>query len=221
VNSLSADLPLLRCFRHLFGPVSADAGAAPWPDVTAFPLRETVSGGQPQQATWIKVAWCPEALRVLFWVEDSYVWSTLSERDAPLWKEEVVEVFLDPVGDLQSYFEFEVNPVNAVLDLVVWPEGEGLRKDFQWRCEGLQTAVQRTSAGWCAEFSIPFASLGAAPAGSWRANFYRIDRPREIPTEYSAWSPTGRPKFHIPVRFGVLEFEGGNPDVCAVGKMTR
>ena len=209
MSPLPADLPLLRCPRHLFGLVSAEADAAPWPEVPAMPLRETVSGGEPQQKTWIKVAWSPEALRILFYVEDTYVWHTMTERDAPLYKEEVVEVFLDPVGDLQTYFEFEVNPVNAVLDLVVRPGKEELRKDFQWRCGGLQTAVQRSPAGWCAELSIPFASLGAAPHGNWRANFYRIDRPRETPTEYSAWSPTGRPKFHIPERFGILEFEGG------------
>ncbi|MEI6562407.1 MAG: carbohydrate-binding family 9-like protein [Verrucomicrobiota bacterium] len=212
MNALPADLPLLRCSKHLFGPVSADPQAAPWPEVTAIALRETSSGGEPQQGTWIKVAWSPEALRVLFWVEDTCVWSTMTRRDDLLYKEEVVEIFLDPAGDLQSYFEFEVNPVNAVLDLIVWPGKEEFRKDFQWRCEGLQTAVQRSPVGWCAEFSIPFASLGAAPSGSWRANFYRIDRPRETAAEYSAWSPTGQPKFHVPARFGILEFEGGNPD---------
>jgi len=221
VSSLPTDLPLLRCPKQLFGPVLADLQAAPWPEVTAIPLRETGSGGEPQQGTWIKVAWSPEALRVLFWVEDTYVWSTLSERDAPLWEEEAVEIFLDPTGDLQSYFEFEVNPVNAVVDLVVWPEKEEFRKDFQWRCEGLQTAVQRSPVGWCAEFSIPFASLGAAPQGSWRANFYRIDRPRETAAEFSAWSPTGRLNFHVPERFGILEFEERKPGTDAVGEMTR
>ena len=179
---------------------------APWPELTAISLRETVSAGQPQQVTWVKTAWSAEELRVLFWIEDTHVWATLSERDAPLYEEEVVEVFLDPVGDLKSYFEFEVNPLNAVLDLVVWPEGAGFRKDFQWRCAGLQTVVQRTSVGWCAEFAIPFASMRAAPQGRWRANFYRIDRPQQAPWELSAWAPTGQPKFHVPERFGVLEF---------------
>ena len=208
--SLPADLPVLRCPKCLFGPVAADPQAAPWPGVTATALLETASGGKPQQATWIKTAWDAAELRVLFWIKDTCVWATMTERDAPLHQEEVVEVFLDPVGDLERYFEFEVNPCNAVLDLVLWRDGEDYHRDFQWQCAGLQTAVKRGPAGWCAEFSIPFASLGAAPHGSWRANFHRIDRPPGILRELSAWSPTGQRDFHIPARFGVLEFTQGS-----------
>ena len=186
--------------------MAADPETAPWPTVAATFLRETVSGTEPRQATWIKIAWSGEELRVLFGIEDTDVWATLAERDAPLYEEEVVEVFLDPAGDLEQYFELEVNPLNAVLDLVLRRAGEGYLKDFQWRCEGLQTAVQRGPTGWHAEFSIPFASLGAAPRGSWRANFHRIDRPPGKPWELSAWSPTGQPKFHVPSRFGVMQF---------------
>lgn len=206
VTSHPADLPVLRCARCTLGPVSADPEAGPWPGIAATLLRETVSGGPPQQATSMKTAWNAQELRLLFRVEDTHVWWTLTERDALLYQEEVVEVFLDPVGDLERYFEMEVNPANAVLDLVLRREGEAYRKDFQWRCEGLQTAVRRTAEGWCAELSIPFASLGAEPKGSWRANFYRIDRPPGTPRELSAWSPTGREAFHVPARFGVLEF---------------
>ena len=206
MDTLPPRSPLLRCPKRPFGPVAANPGTAPWPEVTATLLRETTGGGSPRQATRFKAAWSAEELRVLFEIEDTHVWATLGERDAPLYEEEVVEVFLDPVGDLQRYFELEVNPLNAVLDLVLWREGERYVKDFQWRCAGLQTAVRRNPAGWCAEFSIPFASLGAAPRGIWRANFHRIDRPSAAPWELSAWSPTGQPKFHVPERFGFLEF---------------
>ncbi|MEI7957498.1 MAG: carbohydrate-binding family 9-like protein [Verrucomicrobiota bacterium] len=200
------DLPVLCCPKRQFGPVAADPQAAPWAGLAPIVLRETGSGGKPQQATWFKTAWSAQELRVLFWIEDNDVWATLTERDALLFEEEVVEVFLDPVGDLERYFEFEVNPLNAVLDLVLRREGEGYLKDFKWQCDGLQTAVRRGPVGWCAELSIPFASMGAAPQGSWRANFHRIDRPQGVPMELSAWSPTGRQQFHVPARFGVLEF---------------
>jgi hypothetical protein len=170
-------------------------------------LRETISGQPPLQKTQLKVAWDERELRVLFCVEDDYVWATLSERDAPLYNEEVVEVFMDPGGDLTTYYELEVNPLNAVLDLSLRRGAEGWKKDFKWRCEGLQTAVQSHATGWSAEFSIPFAALGAVPGDRpWRANFYRIDRPVNAPWELSAWSPTGVPLFHVPARFGFLEF---------------
>ena len=88
----------------------------------------------------------------------------------------------------------------------------GYVKSFAWQCEGLRTRVSKSASSWTAELSIPFRSLTAGPphvAGpTWRANFCRIDRPRSLPRELSAWSPTGRPTFHTPERFGVVEFLG-------------
>ena len=193
--------------RRFLGAVTADPAAPHWAQCPAVELCETVLGQPPLQKTQLKVAWDERELRVLFCVEDDYVWATLNERDAPLYNEEVVEVFLDPGGDLAAYYELEVNPLNVVLDLELRREATGWKKDFQWRCEGLQTAVQRNASGWSAEFSIPFAALGAVPGSRpWRANFYRIDRPANAPWELSALSPTGAPSFHVPARFGLLEF---------------
>jgi hypothetical protein len=62
---------------------------------------------------------------------------------------------------------------------------------------------------WWAEISIPW--RGLVPSGEipriWRANFYRIERPRGGEAEFSAWSPTmARPAdFHKPAYFGRLE----------------
>ena len=126
-----------------------------------------------------------------------------------LYQEEVVEVFVDPVGDLECYFEIEVNPLNAILEVVQRRTRSGYAKDFAWRCDGLRTAVQRTATGWCAELAIPFHSLVATPPNPgtrWRANFCRIDRPPGVGRELSAWSPPGRGSFHTPERFGWVEF---------------
>jgi hypothetical protein len=147
--------------------------------------------------------------RLLFTVEDAHPYATLTGHDEPLYTEEVVEVFLDPVGDLAGYFEIEVNPLNAVLDLVIRRIPSGLRQEPGWHCEGLRTHVTRTETGWTAELSIPHASLGPdlpTPGTRWRGNFTRIDRPPGVERELTAWSPTGRPLFHVPERFGVLEF---------------
>jgi len=151
-----------------------------------------------------------EGLRILFVCEDSFPWATFVERDAPLYKEEVVEVFIDTEADGLGYFEIEVNPKNAVLDGCMRKVRSGFRKDFRWRCEGLRTAVRVFEGGWAAELSIPFASLAGrcpAPGEVWRVNFTRIDRPEVAPRELSSWSPTGYDQFHMPARFGVVVFE--------------
>ena len=203
------ELPLLLCVRCDPGPLTADSGADFWRNVPAVELRETASGAEPQQRTTVRAVWGGEELRVLFHAEDTHAWATLTERDGPLWEEEVVEVFLDPVGDLESYFEIEVNPLNAVLDLVLRRNRSGYVKDFAWRCEGLRSAVAKTGAAWTAELAIPFRSLVAQPPAAgdcWRVNFCRIDRPPGVPRELTSWSPAGRANFHTPERFGVLQF---------------
>jgi len=205
------DLPTLLCPRREVGALTADAESELWRTLPAVAFREIVSGGEPGQGTSVRAAWDAEELRVLFHARDTDAWATLTARDAPLYDEEVVEVFLDPVGDLAGYFEIEVNPLNAVLDLVLRRNRSGYAKDFSWRCEGLRTAVTKTATDWSAELSIPFRSLRDAPprAGDrWRVNFCRIDRPPGAPRELTAWSPTGRASFHTPERFGILEFAG-------------
>ena len=172
-------------------------------------------GVKPAQATQVRAAWAAREWRVLFEVEDARPWATLTQRDGRLWTEEVVEVFIDPVGDLESYFEFEVNPLGTVTDLVLRRTCSGWTKEFGWHADGLETQVRLTPAGWEAELSIPFAALtpdGAGIGQRWRVNFLRIDRPHGpgSEAELSAWSPTGRRNFHRPESFGVVEFGAGN-----------
>ena len=203
------ELPTLVCARRDAGALTADAQSEFWRAIPAAVFCDAVSSAAPQQGTSVRAVWDAEELRVLMHGADTHAWATLTERDAPLYEEEVVEVFLDPAGDLESYFEIEVNPLNAVLDLVLRRNRSGYVKDFAWRCEGLRTAVAKSATAWSAEFSIPFPSLIAAPpevGDRWRANFCRIDRPPGGPRELTAWSPTGRANFHTPERFGILEF---------------
>lgn len=203
------DLPELECPRLEFEPLAADLFSGPWGGAARGELRLVQSGLSPEQGTSVYVGRDGEGVRLLFVAEDTHPWATLTERDAPLYTEEVVEVFLDPEGDGQAYFEIEVNPNNAVLDGCMRRIRSGYRKDFRWRCEGLQTAVRRTECGWAAELVIPFLSVAnrvPETGEAWRANFTRIDRPVGKPRELSAWSPTGLAQFHVPSRFGVVRF---------------
>lgn len=206
---MARSLPRIVCERRNFGSVDADAEAPEWRSCSVFELGDVITGAPPKQPTQLRVAWDHDDLRVLLRVEDTHIAATLIERDAPLYTEEVVEVFLDPVGDLECYFEIEVNPLNTVLDLVLRRIRSGYRKDFAWRCDGLRTHVRPDARGWTAELAIPFRSLAAdvpKSGAEWRVNFTRIDRPPGIERELSAWAPTGLANFHVPERFGVLTF---------------
>ena len=172
-------------------------------------LLDNLTGSDPRQATRVTVGRTSGELNLFFECEDAQPWATITRRDGPLFQEEVVEVFLDPFGDLECYFEIELNPLNTVFDLMLRRVGKGWRKEFGWQCEGLETRTALTPGGWTGSLSIPFAAMTPNPPNSgsvWRANFLRIDRPPGVPRELSAWSPTGRNTFHVPGRFGFLEF---------------
>jgi hypothetical protein len=183
-------------------------------------LSRAEDGGAPSLATRVELLDDGEKLHVRFECEDSEPWSTLTARDAPLWQEEVVEIFLAPGAEMpRRYVELELNPAGALFDAVVdSPHGDrsGMRVDRDWSCAGLEAEARLLAdgSGWSARLVMPWRALAldleTAHVTVWRANFFRIDRPRDAPAEFSAWAPTGvRPAdFHRPARFGFLERVG-------------
>lgn len=179
------------------------------------PLRRT-DGSEARDSTRVRVTRDVRALFVRFECVDRHVWSTHTERDAPLWEEEVVEVFLAAgPGDPADYFELEVNPSGALFDARVHnPHSRrvDMRVDPRWHCDGIEWSATRSPGedGWQAELRLPLAAFCVAPFPTvWRANFYRIERPRGEPAEFTCWSPTHTdpPDFHKPRSFGFLELD--------------
>ena len=205
-------IPAMRCPRRAPGELTADVRSALWCDLGPVVFGDAVTGATPQQGTEVRAAWDGHEWRILFHAHDEDAWATFTERDAALYEEETVEVFFDPQGDLESYFEIEVNPLGTVLDLVFRRSRSGYKGDRAWDCEGLRTLVRKDAGAWTAELAIPFASvtnIPPQPGTQWRVNFCRIDRPSRdgsIPRELSAWSPPMRASFHTPERFGIVEF---------------
>src|SRR5262245_33037878 len=147
-----------------------------------FPLSH--GRGMPRQATSAHVAADGDALYVRFVCDDREPWGTLRERDAPLYQEEVVEVFLAPgEDDPQVYFEYEVSPLGVLFDARI--ENPDARRDTMkaevaWNCAGIRWGAGLVPTGWWAALAIPWAPMlrGAPVPSVWRANFFRIDRPR-------------------------------------------
>ena len=210
----ASGLPSLPTVFQPLEPIAADPASRFWRAIAPVELRDNAAGAAPAQGTRVRTAWDEREWRVLFEIDDARPWATLTARNAPLWTEEVVEIFVDPVGDLEGYFEIGINPSGAVYDLVLRRTSSGWRKDFAWDVDGLRSHARVTPAGWAAELAIPFDALTGTPPSPgtrWRANFLRIDRPGGTGTEadLSAWSPTGMRNFHRPVQFGTVEFVRG------------
>ena len=168
---------------------------------------------RPRQGVSAQLGADDAALYVRFDCEDSEPWGTMRQRDDPIYEEEVVEVFLAPgTGDPLAYFEYEVSPTGVLFDARIenpHARRSDMRIHTDWDCAGIRWAAGLVPGGWWAALALPWAPMleGAAMPPRWRANFYRIDRPRAEPPEYTAWSPTlaDPADFHLPARFGVLE----------------
>lgn len=208
-------------------PLDDDAavGAWAWKRVPSLPpLLRSDGFGPAIWKTAVRICRDGFGLAVRFDCEDRGAWGTFTQRDEPLWQEEVVELFLAlGAADPRRYFEFEVSPRGVLFDARV-DNPTGRRADLQvetaWNCPGIRwgagnTGRLHTGAGgedWWAVLVLPWASLGAGDSFPelLRANFYRIKRPQEAPSEFSAWSPTlaDPPDFHQPARFGFLSLGG-------------
>lgn len=171
-------------------------------------LRDAATGEPPRRRTALRLGIRGGVLCVRFDGRDGGTVATLTERDAPLWREDVFEIFLSPAEPPRTYFEFEVSPLGTLFDARIESPNlsrQDMRVATDWDCDGFSARVAVRPGRWSASIRIPLAPLCAgSPPERWRANFYRIDRGSR--DEFSAWSPTfvDPPDFHVPERFGVL-----------------
>lgn len=188
----------------------------PWEELPPLPPFIVANGSAPaQQQTTVRIAYDADNFYVRFDCDDNDIWGIATARDSAIYDEEVVELFIG-AGEEHTivYYEFEVSPLGTMLDLSVYSpnlERTGLQANFPWDCPGLLWSAERNDAAnhWRAYMVVPWLSIGAERdelPTSWRANFYRIERPRGQAAEFSCWSPTmSEPAdYHLPAYFGHL-----------------
>lgn len=187
-----------------------------WEDIPALsPFMLADNSQLASQQTVTRVCCNQQALYLRFDCHDRDIWGTFTERDEPIYDEEVVELFLGHgAADLVHYYEFEVSPNGVLFDAkIVNPSSN--RDDIQiistWDCPDIQWYAKRDDANnhWTAMLVIPWVAVAPSDAALpkvWRANFYRIERPRNAEPEFSCWSPTmtAPADFHKPAYFGIL-----------------
>lgn len=209
--SQSDQLPRIVC------PEASSAITDPWaaPERASRTELARHDGSTPRLRTSVSLWREKGRLEILFDMHDEKaVVAPHLRDDEPLWKHDVVEVFLAP-RSLEHYFEIEISPLATRFTASVRSPDlsrSTMDVDLSWESPGLRAFVRRDSGEpfWRTRcrVSLPFADLGhePAPGETWRVNLYRIDR-SERGDEFSAWSPTltDPPDFHQPARFGYLE----------------
>jgi hypothetical protein len=171
-------------------------------------------------------------------MEEPHVWAKLKERDSVIFFDNDFEIFIDPDGDTQNYYEFEMNAFNTVWDLLLIKayRDPGPNAIDSWDIQGLLTAVHVDGTindptdkdnGWSVEVAIPWKVLeecaqGAPPKSGdvWRVNFSRVEWDtdvvdgeyikRKAPEHNWVWSPQGLINMHYPEMWGYVEFNDGS-----------
>ena len=217
------DRPLYEVFRSA-APVQVDGklDEPHWSSAPAFEFVNNADGTASPLATRAWAGYDDDYLYFAFQVSDDNIWASMSERDQHLWTEEVVEVFLQADPNHPSYIELEVNPLGTMLDIFLLD----IRKPLpyaSWNSAGLKWAVQVEGsvdgqAGdrqWTCEIALPLEDVATAahlpprPGDRWRLNLYRVEK---LPEKAGlAWSPTLKPDFHVPAKFGELVFSDRPP----------
>jgi hypothetical protein len=164
---------------------------APWTDY--FLDIEGSAKPIPRLKTRAKMLWDDSNLYIFAELEEPQVWAKLRERDTIIFYDNDFEVFIDPDGDTQAYYELEVNAKGTPWDLLLLkPYRDGGSAINGWDIAGLKVGVKVNGtinnpgdidSSWTVELQIPFktfkewsAETGSPKKGDqWRINFSRVE----------------------------------------------
>lgn len=153
---------------------------------------------KPGKQTRAKMLWDDDYFYFAAELIEDQIWATLTERDSVIFYDNDFEIFIDPDGDTHQYYEFEINALNTVWDLLlVKPYRDGGPPVNGWDISGLKTAVyidgELNTPGadnrkWSVEVAIPWTSLKECAVGNrppvpgefWRVNFSRVEWRTEV-----------------------------------------
>lgn len=152
----------------------------------------------PKFRTRVKMMYNDTNLYFYAELEDPHVWATLKKRDTVIFHNKDFEIFIDPDGDTHPYYEYEINALNTVWDLMITkPYRDGGKVFTNWDFKNAKSAVHinRTLNNpsdidklWSVEIAIPWKSIyetyddrSHVPKGkTWRINFSRVHYDHDI-----------------------------------------
>ena len=123
--------------------------------------------------------------------------------DPEIWKDNSVEIFLNPSGDRKTYYQLMVNSEGSLSDQKCVRLGAGSSGDYSWN-SGASVKVEKQAAAWIAEITIPLKNLPGLKA-EFPANFARsriLKQDGGYEPLYQ-WSPFTR-NFHDLENYGTL-----------------
>ncbi len=155
--------------KRALGPITIDGRADEdsWKTAEKSPVFITAEGSPALEGeTRARLVWDDDNLYLFVNAADSDVYSPYEQHDDPLWKADVVEIFIDADRNRRGYVELQVNPNNAHFD--AWfATTRAAKSDVDWNAD-MKSAVMVTGTadkrgdkdtGWDLEVAIPLAAV--------------------------------------------------------------
>jgi uncharacterized protein DUF5916/cellulose/xylan binding protein with CBM9 domain len=181
--------------RGALAPLAFDGrlGSPDWAradSITDFRQREPLVGAPATQRTVVKVVRDADALYIGVRAYDDHprlIRARQLRRDADLSSDDNVQILIDSFHDRRGAFVFGTNPNGARWDAQL-TDLDNLNEDWNgiW-----DVAVTRDSAGWTAEFRIPFRTLRFRRGADLRFGF-NVRRFIRRANEQDLWRSWGR-----------------------------
>lgn len=121
---------------------------------------------KPEGATQVKFCWNKHYFFIAATLQDQHLWTTMTEDETELYRQDVFEVFIDPDADGLDYYELEINALGTTWDLALSrPYNQGGQANSAWNIDGLQKGIQLQGTindatdldqGWTLELAIPW-----------------------------------------------------------------
>lgn len=208
-----------------------------WDDAPFTELFLDIEGEKkekPRFLTRVKMMWDEDNFYIGAELLGDEIWASQTERDCVIFQDNDFEIFIDPDSDTHQYFEFEMNALGTVWDLMLTKP----YRDFGgtpvngFDFHGLQCAVhidgelnnpKAQNRRWMAEVVLPFSALKEGNGGKlpkegdyYRVNFSRVQwdvktengryEKLDRPEHNWVWSPTGLVNIHYPELWGFVFF---------------
>lgn len=196
-----------------------------WREADAIALSHVFKGPRLHSLprTEARFLWDDLNFYIGFRCADDDVWSFSQVNDQPLYKGDVVEVFVRPTTDKLRYYEFVIAPNGAIFDARYPSRGAGLSGRFvPWNSDAaISTTIAGTDGdyeddddGYVVEAAIPLSVFAESerprPGRQWQVGAFRYDYSKSYEDVLMLMSiPRVDPNlgFHDYERYGALRFE--------------
>lgn len=182
--------------------IDGDLTDAAWQHAAVADAFRLAGSREPsKQLTTARVIYDDKYLYVSFLCQEDRIGALqkqTAERDAmTIFHDDVVELFLSPVGDAGRFWHIAINPLNTQWDAFMTANP---KDNLEW-----QSATKIGENAWTVEIAIPFAGLEthrAFEGQTWRVNLTRQRKPQ---SENSSWNSV-EDGFQNPQGFGAWSF---------------